>query len=175
MTGASFELTCVDHFATGAVGEPGQRVFYLQAAQGEHMVTLRLEKQQVAALCEHLGAMMADLPEVVAPDVAATGLRAPVDAAWVVGALGVAYEQAEDRILVVAEELSAETGDDDEGFDDLFDMLGSAAGTARLYIPRALVPGFVDHGLSVIGAGRPICELCQGPIDPFGHHCPRLN
>lgn len=174
MTGASYELTCVDHFAAGAVGEPGQRVFYLQAAQGEHVVTLRLEKQQVAALCEHLAAMMADLPEVDPAPGGSTGLRAPVDAAWVVGAMGVAYEQADDRILVVAEELSAEPVDDDT-FDDLFEVLGDQAGTARFHIPRSLVPGFVEHGLSVIGAGRPVCDLCQGPMDPSGHHCPRLN
>jgi len=174
MTGASYELSCVDHFTAGAVGEPGQRVFYLQAAQGEHLVTLRLEKQQVAALCEHLAAMMADLPEVEpAPD-RVLGLRAPVDAAWVVGAMGVAYEQAEDRILVVAEELSTEPVDDD-AFDDLFDVIGEQVGTARFHIPRTLVPGFVAHGLEVIGAGRPTCEWCQGPMDPSGHHCPRLN
>jgi uncharacterized repeat protein (TIGR03847 family) len=174
MTGASYELSCVDHFTAGAVGEPGQRVFYLQAAQGEHLVTLRLEKQQVAALCEHLAAMMADLPEVAAEPGHGAGLRAPVDAAWVVGAMGVAYEQAEDQILVVAEEMSAEPVDDD-AFDDVFDVIGDQVGTARFHIPRGLVPAFVAHGLAVIGAGRPTCELCQGPMDPSGHACPRLN
>ena len=47
---SSFEISEVDHLTTGAIGPPGQRVFYLQARQGAQVVTLRLEKAQVAAL-----------------------------------------------------------------------------------------------------------------------------
>jgi uncharacterized repeat protein (TIGR03847 family) len=179
----SFELRNVDHFVADAVGPPGQRVFYLQAAQGSQTVTLRLEKQQVAALCEHLAAMMADLPEAVRFADATIGLREPVEAAWVVGALGVAYEQADDRILLVAEEMVVDADDNidtdefDDDFDDLFGdsaILGGAA-TARFYVPRSMVEAFVVHGLAVTSAGRPACELCGGPINPDGHLCPRLN
>lgn len=181
----SFELREVDHFIADAVGPPGQRVFYLQAAQGDRCVTLRLEKQQVAALCEHLAAMMSDLPAAVRGTEPTTQLREPVDPAWVVGALGVAYEQAEDRILLVAEEMMVDGDDsddtDDDGFDDDFDDLFGAAGilggaaTARFYVPRSMVETFVTHGLAVTSAGRPVCDLCGGPINPDGHMCPRLN
>jgi len=178
----SFELRDVDHIVADAVGPPGQRVFYLQAAQGDQCVTLRLEKQQVAALCEHLAAMMSDLPEAAPVAGATTGLREPVHEAWVVGAMGVAYEQADDRILLVAEEMVLDTdGTDDDDFDDdavdLFStagLLGGAA-TARLYVPRSMVKTFVAHGLAVTSAGRPSCDLCGGPINPDGHMCPRLN
>ena len=27
----------------------------------------------------------------------------------------------------------------------------------------------------ICAAGRPLCSLCGGPIDPAGHNCPRLN
>jgi uncharacterized repeat protein (TIGR03847 family) len=113
----SFELRNVDHFVADAVGPPGQRVFYLQAAQGDQSVTLRLEKQQVAALCEHLAAMMADLPEAEGIANISNELREPVEESWVVGAMGVAYEQDEDRILLVAEEMVFDTDDpsDDAG------------------------------------------------------------
>src|SRR5436190_152916 len=46
----SFEID-VDLLTTGTVGPPGQRVFYLQARQGNRVLSLRLEKTQVAALC----------------------------------------------------------------------------------------------------------------------------
>ena len=51
-----------DHFATGAVGEPGQRTFFLQGAEGKRVVTLKCEKQQVGALAEYLSRILADLP-----------------------------------------------------------------------------------------------------------------
>ena len=38
-----------------AVGEPGQRTFYLQAASGADQVTLLVEKEQVRRLAESLG------------------------------------------------------------------------------------------------------------------------
>ena len=41
---SSFEIPEVDHLTAGAVGPPGQRVFYLQAGHGEQVVSLRLEK-----------------------------------------------------------------------------------------------------------------------------------
>ena len=161
----SFELRDVDHFTAGAVGPAGQRVFYLQAGDGDRHVTLKVEKQQVVALCEHLAAMMSDLPEVPADLDRPLTLRTPVAGAWAVGAIGVAYEQDEDRILIVAEELEDTEGGPDEG----------AGASARLFVPRRLVPAFVAHGLAVAAAGRPSCDLCGGPVDPGGHACPRLN
>ena len=161
----SFEVRDTDHFNTGAIGPAGQRVFYLQAADGEQCVTLKVEKQQVVALCEHLAAMMSDLPEVPADLDRPLTLRTPVADAWAVGAIGVAYEQEGDRILIVVEELEGIEGGPAEG----------EGASARLFVPRRLIPAFVTHGLAVAAAGRPTCELCGGPVDPTGHLCPRLN
>lgn len=161
----SFELRDTEHLTTGAIGPPGQRVFYLQAADAGQCVTLKVEKQQVTALCEHLAAMMSDLPEVDADLDRPLTLRPPVDPAWVVGAIGVAYEQEGDRILIVAEELEGTEGGPAEG----------EGASARLFVPRRLIPAFVTQGLAVASAGRPTCDLCGGPVDPTGHACPRLN
>jgi uncharacterized repeat protein (TIGR03847 family) len=133
----SFELRNVDHFVADAVGPPGQRVFYLQAAQGDQSVTLRLEKQQVAALCEHLAAMMADLPEAEGIANISNELREPVEESWVVGAMGVAYEQDEDRILLVAEEMVFDT-------DDASDDAGLRGLTGRETDPGNIDPENID-------------------------------
>ena len=42
----------------GAVGQPGQRIFYLQAAKGEQVVSVALEKTQVAVLAERLATLL---------------------------------------------------------------------------------------------------------------------
>ncbi|HYF46921.1 MAG TPA: DUF3090 family protein, partial [Acidimicrobiales bacterium] len=64
---SDFDLRQPDRFTTGAIGEPGSRVFYLQAVEGAEVVSLRLEKQQVAALAQYLQGILSDLP-VVAED-----------------------------------------------------------------------------------------------------------
>jgi len=50
MPGELYDLNPVTHITADAVGEPGQRTFYIQARQGSRLVTLVCEKQQVAAL-----------------------------------------------------------------------------------------------------------------------------
>ena len=41
-----------DRFVAGTVGEPGNRTFFLQARSGARLVSVALEKQQVAALVQ---------------------------------------------------------------------------------------------------------------------------
>jgi uncharacterized repeat protein (TIGR03847 family) len=169
----SFEFLEPDHFTAGAIGEPGRRVFYLQARQADHVVSLRLEKQQVAALGEYLAGILADLPDAeplpVPPD-----LIEPVVAEWVVGSLAVAYEEAEDRILLVAEEIIVI--DDDEADDLPRDPTEpSDEATARFRLSRSQVLAFIRTAAELVTSGRPLCRLCAKPIDPDGHACPRLN
>ena len=157
---SSFDLGDVDRLTVGTVGPPGQRIFYLQAGAGAQVVSLRLEKTQVAALVAYLAALLSDLP---APgDLPADmDLVEPVVAEWVVGALGVTYDETTDRILVLAEEM-VEEGDE-----------GGAS--ARVLATREQVAALAAHGAEVVASGRPPCQLCGQPLDPEGHVCVRLN
>ena len=169
----SFEFLEPDHFTAGAIGEPGRRIFYIQARQAEHVVTLRLEKQQVAALGDYLAGILADLPDAE-PLPLALELIEPLVAEWVVGSLAVAYEEADDRILLVAEELIV---DDEDEVDDVAadpSMLPDGA-TARFRLSRSQVLAFIRTAAELVTSGRPLCRLCGKPIDPDGHACPRLN
>ncbi len=155
----SFDITDVDHLTTGTVGEPGKRVFFLQAASGGQVVSLRLEKTQVAALSAYLTAMLADLPPPGdLPD--DMDLIEPVVAEWVVGSLGVSYDEDADRVVLVAEELV------DEGAD---------AASVRIVATREQIAALSAHGAEIVAAGRPPCSLCGQPLDPEGHVCVRLN
>jgi uncharacterized repeat protein (TIGR03847 family) len=87
---AAFDFSEPDHVTAGAVGPPGERVFYLQARQTGEVVSLRLEKQQVAALCDYLAGILADLAPVTDDLPGDLDLVEPVVAEWVVGALAVA-------------------------------------------------------------------------------------
>jgi uncharacterized repeat protein (TIGR03847 family) len=157
-----------DRFTAGTIGTPGQRIFYLQARQHGSVASLRLEKQQVAALAEYLGGMLADLPAPNGELPTDLTLIEPVVAEWVVGSLAVAYHELEDRFLVVAEELIVAGEDDDP--EDLPD-----GASARLHLTREQVAAFVPHAVELVSGGRPLCPICGRPIDPEGHVCPRSN
>jgi uncharacterized repeat protein (TIGR03847 family) len=70
-----------DAFTVGTVGAAGRRVFFIQARRAGQVVSLKLEKQQVAGLAEFLDGIMGDLPPVDGPatDLATeTGFTDPV-------------------------------------------------------------------------------------------------
>lgn len=158
----SFDFRAPDHFVAGTVGPPGRRTFYLQASEGHRVVTLKLEKQQVTALADYLETILRDLAPVGPPPGTFASLREPFDESWVVGPLGVAYDERDDRVVLVAEELQTE----DETADPA---------TARFHLDREQVAAFIEHARSLVGAGRPLCTLCGQPMDPEGHVCPRSN
>ena len=56
-----------DTFTVGSVGPAGRRVFFIQARRDGQVVSLKLEKQQVAGLAEFLNGIMGDLPPVDGP------------------------------------------------------------------------------------------------------------
>ncbi len=47
-----------DRFVAGTIGEPGGRTFFLQARKGGDVVSVVLEKTQVAVLAQQLDALL---------------------------------------------------------------------------------------------------------------------
>jgi uncharacterized repeat protein (TIGR03847 family) len=163
---ASFDVSDPIVFTAGTVGPPGQRVFYLQAQGDGLVVTLKCEKQQVGALADYLAGLLADLPTVEDGSVPTLlDLVEPVVPEWSVGTLAVAWDDTNDRMVLVAEELVPE--EEQEAATDV--------ARARFLLTRAQVAAFVDRARELVAGGRPPCPLCGGPLDPEGHACPRLN
>lgn len=166
----SFDLPNPDTFTTGTIGPPGQRVFYLQVRDEQLVVTLRCEKQQVAALAEYFDGLLEDLEPapygVAAGDLA---LTEPAVEIWTVGSIGVAYDEPSDRIIVVLEELT-DAGPEEEDDDD-----EDTGASVKVRLSRAQVSAFVRHSREIVSSGRPPCRFCGLPIDPDGHPCPRMN
>lgn len=160
MTTPSFDLSAPDRFTAGAVGAPGQRVFYLQAREGGQVVTLKCEKEQVRGLGDYLSGLLEKVPGggMIAAD---TSLLEPLEPAWSVGSIGVGYDEASERVVVVANQFIEEEGEE--------------PATARFAVTRAQAAGFVERARTLMQAGRAICPLCNLAIDPAGHVCPRRN
>ena len=162
----TFEIDDPKVFTTGTVGEPGQRVFYLQAQGDGVVVTLKCEKQQVGALADYLAGMLADLP-AIDEDAVPTLLTLvePIVPEWTVGTLAVAWDEGSDRMVLVAEELLDEDAVE----------AGTTPARASFRLRREQVAAFVERARETVSGGRPPCPLCGGPLDPGGHDCPRLN
>ena len=161
----NFEFTEPDRVTVGTVGTPGRRVFLLQAQAAEEVATLKLEKQQVLALSQALNERLEDL--AVAEDVPTDlELQPPLEVAWVVGAMGLGYLDALDRIVLDAAE-AVELDEDGEPIE--------TAARARILLTRAQARALATRAAELVDAGRPPCPLCGHPLDPAGHTSPKTN
>lgn len=163
-----YDLNPVDRITTDAIGEPGRRVFYLQARQGRRLVTLICEKEHIAALAIAIDQVLLSLAEgdadaVVEPDpILERGmdLELPLEPVFHAGRVNLGYDQVSQKLVVIAYELT----DDEE-----------SASVARFWATPRQLRAFSTHAREVVAAGRPICAMCGEPIDPEGHFCPRRN
>jgi len=150
----SFAFNEVEFFTVGTLGPRGERVFYLQGRGDGQLVSLRLEKQQVATLADYLERVLDDLPETaIGPLPSDLTLREPVASAWTVGQMGVAYAADDDRLIVIAEEM-------------VVDELEVEPASARFVLRREQVIGLIDRARDVVSAGRTPCPFCGTPLQP---------
>jgi uncharacterized repeat protein (TIGR03847 family) len=154
-----YDLSAPDRLTVGTVGPVGDRLFLLQCRQGPVLLTLKIEKQQVAVVADYLARIVRDQPRPSQLP-GEQPLEQPAEPAWVVGTVGVSYDDAEDRVILVIEELAA---DEETG------------AIARLSISREQAAAFAIQATRLVESGRPPCPLCGSPLDPSGHECPRTN
>ena len=161
-----YDLKPVDTMMVGTEGPPGQREFFLQARKNAVLITVLMEKEQVALLSNsilNLLADIADLPPIDASEVPDVILEYPTEPLFRVRQMGLGYEKAEQLFaLFLQGMLAAEEEEED-------------LPVVRLWATGAQMQVFSDRALQVVEAGRPICPLCHEPIDPDGHLCPRAN
>lgn len=174
------ELDPVDRITAGAVGPPGERVFYLQGRQADRLVTVLLEKQQIELLSASLVEILARTGKETGegPGEEEMNLEDPVLPEWRAGRLSIGYDEARDLVLLECEEYvegSEEEGEEDDDDDDEDDVDGPEAARIRFWASREQALALARHGAAVAAAGRPRCELCGNPLDPEGHVCPALN
>lgn len=160
-----------DRFVAGTIGEPGDRAFYLQARKGGAVVSVGLEKAQVAALAERLE----DLLDAVnapaeAPVTDAAELEQPVVELFRVGAMALAWDAGSDAVVI-----EAQTPTEDGEYAELPDDAPEGPDLLRVRLGPTEARSFVRRAEALLAAGRPACPFCGQPLDPQGHFCPRDN
>jgi uncharacterized repeat protein (TIGR03847 family) len=171
------ELERPDKVTAGAVGEPGQRTFYLQAREGDRTVTILVEKEQIELLATSILEILATVGRETGegPPEETLELEPPLEPLWRAGRLSIGYAEDRDLMLLELEELIE--GDENEGEEgaegDEPDLPEPAR--VRLWATREQMLALSRHGAAVAARGRPRCRFCGNPIDPTGHTCPAMN
>ncbi|NJN65204.1 MAG: DUF3090 family protein [Chloroflexaceae bacterium] len=164
----TYEFDAVHHITAGAIGPPGERVFYVQARQGKQRLSLLAEKEQVRALANAIDRLLDELAEKN-PQLSTTDdllvmdmrLEEPLEANFRVEQMGLGYDGERDMVVLVVQGVA-----EDEEQESIL---------ARLSATRHQMRALSTHATSVVEAGRPICGNCGRPIDAEGHFCPERN
>ena len=182
MAGRIYNFEHPDRFVAGAIGQAGGRTFYLQARDAGRLVSILVEKVQVALLAERLADLLAAVrqrgagvpDEPVANEIDSGPLEEPIDELFRVGTMAIVWDGEEETILVEAREITeadeapegAGQGDEDEE---------SESDVVRVRLRPAQALAFSQRALEVVAAGRPPCPFCGQPLNPEGHICARRN
>jgi uncharacterized repeat protein (TIGR03847 family) len=169
-----------ERFVAGAIGQPGERTFYLQATASNRVTSVALEKFQVSLLAERLDELLDDMLRETGggaiPAMTPTGARddgpldLPLTEDFRVGAIVLAWDSDGDRVVIEAQEESEEPV---EPLAEDVPLDGPAV--LRVRITPGAARAFAERALQLVASGRPPCPLCGLPLDASGHICPRQN
>ena len=187
----------VTRITTGAIGEPGKRVFILQAYVGGQPFSWVIEKEQAVALGKVIPRLLQqirlDYPELAEPLVAARpnlALGEPLEPEFRVASVALGYDRVHDLVVLTlsearegeleeaeleGESLTDEGFSNEAGADEAFvDQEGDSAdedADLQLFATRGQALLLSQQAELVIAAGRPACPNCGQPMDDFGHFC----
>lgn len=168
-----FDFDTPDRFVAGVIGEPGARTFYLQARQGGALVSIGLEKTQVAALAGRMSELLdsveglsGELPAAVAHD--DRPLEEPTVELFRVGAMALAWDATAAQIVIEAQPLAL-----DAAAGDMPEQSPPSPDLFRVRVEPARARDFIRRAASLVAAGRPACPFCGQPLEPTGHFCPK--
>jgi uncharacterized repeat protein (TIGR03847 family) len=178
MSGQIHLFDPAERFVAGTVGVPGERTFFLQARKGSRLLSVSLEKAQVAALADRIQQILREvrnsepltLFERVERD--DQPLESPIDEEFRVGVIGIAYHSDRKMVEIDLQAIADSQSPEDE---ELLMELSESQDILRVLIPLGYAESFAKRAIAVVGAGRAPCPFCGGPIDPGGHLCPRSN
>lgn len=171
MPKTEIDIDPCDHITSDAIGQPGQRVFYIQAFHAEKTYTVIIEKTQLQSLAVGVEQFLAEVArqnpslDEAEADYVEEQMRIspPVDPAFRVGEIGLGYDQVRDRVVLFVRELQGEDQEPESG------------SVIRFWCTRTQIRKLARWGAEIAHRGRPVCPQCGQPMEPEGHFCPKKN
>lgn len=179
MSRAVHEFRDPTRFVVGTVGQPGERVFFVQATEAGRTISVRCEKQQAQILSERMSDLLDEIAAKSDVPIPPAGgvvddldpLEMPVDAEFQVGTMGLGWDGEHSKIVVELLAMDPSATDESVVLSDAED----APDALRVFLTPQRARQFVLRSEKVVSAGRAPCPLCGEPIDTTGHLCVRLN
>ncbi|TAK35160.1 MAG: DUF3090 family protein [Chloroflexota bacterium] len=166
MENLRFQFDSVERLGVVSRGKPGHRTFYVFAGDDRSWARFWMEKEELQMLAVAIDEVLESFPEKEELDrEPAQHLIEPTEPPSVefkVTRLALAYDESRGRVGLLAFE-TPEEGDEEQ------------PPIVSCWATREQAEHLSEQIQEVVAAGRPICRLCGGPIDPEGHVCPRLN
>ena len=162
-------------FIVSAIGEPGEREFFLQIKSPDGINTIAVEKEQVRALSEQISNLIAEVRRAglvakndlsIEPKIDNEPIEFPIEKDFQLGIANLAWKNKEIKLT-----LQAISSDDLLLLDDL----DEGPDLIICSIPIDLAKGFCLRANELINQGRPACPFCGLPMNLSGHLCPRAN
>ncbi|MPZ24804.1 MAG: DUF3090 family protein [Dehalococcoidia bacterium] len=147
-----------------AIGRPGQRRFRLVARSATACAAIWMEKQQLASIGDWLVEMLKRLDDERPPPEPEVEPLPPTEAfdlSFRASQIALGFAEEANLFAIQAFE-EQRAGDSDDP-------------TFRCFIGRGQARALSRKIEAVVSAGRRLCPLCDQPIDPEGHVCPRSN
>lgn len=157
------DLPEVQRATIGAVGEPGARVFLLQAQHAGEQFTFVIEKTHALSFGQADRAMAIQLgppKRTQGPGEVAMELDATQEPLWRVGQIDLNYDNDTNKVNMVLHEATPEE---------------TQGRSARIALSRGEFSSMAQKGIEVASQGRPVCPQCGNPMDPDGHWCVASN
>lgn len=178
----STDLGPVEILGAEAVGQPGQRRFRLFAQAGKRSLLLWMEKEQLNTLSLALDRVMAQVTEggILRAMAQATPLPEPEGLPanfpghptfeFQVGQIRIGYDERRDLLALIASpiEVLLEPGQEPRAVireDESVSLFFTLQQAQRLTQSIA----------ALVTSGRPVCPLCNTPLDGGPHACIRQN
>jgi uncharacterized repeat protein (TIGR03847 family) len=164
-----------DRFIVSAIGEPGQREFFLQVVSNQGVNTIAVEKEQVRALAEQLlllisevrrGGLVSKLDSSVPAKIDKDPMQIPIEPDFQLGIANIAWSNG--KIEITFQAISSED-------EVLLDNLDSGPDLIIVSASIEIVKGFCIRADQVVSSGRSACPFCNLPMNITGHLCPRAN
>jgi uncharacterized repeat protein (TIGR03847 family) len=169
----------VSRFIVGTIGEPGSRSFWIQVRSGNVLVSVAVEKGQVAVLGERFEEMLKEI-KVAHPTIPRPGivedrepLEMPVIGEFRIGAIAIFFDQFTEKVQVDLREVNIDV-DEEELFAIDSPSLDNIQ-VVRVFLTLEQIRSFSTRASALVKAGRAPCPFCGNPIDPLGHICARAN
>jgi uncharacterized repeat protein (TIGR03847 family) len=139
-------LNPIEFITIGTIGPKGRRVFHLQAGHDGKIITFIVEKEQARALSHAINEMIEDVDEQldVQTEVQMSSLdmdlREPIEPLFRIARLGLSFDDAEEKIILVAHELSIDDTDANE---------------VQMWCTREQVYALSIQAMDMVESGRP--------------------